>query len=133
MKTFNFILFLCFILVNNLRGQISENVDLLFNWNEDTLVGSSAYDNVYNEIWGVVINEREYAIIGSTFGTHFFDVTSPQSSLEVAFVMGRAVGSEIIHRDYHDYKGYLYAVSDEGLVLCKLLTYQLCRFGKCGL
>ena len=66
MKTFNFILFLCLVLANNLRAQISENVDLLFNWNEDTLVGSSAYDNVYNEIWGVVINDREYAIIGST-------------------------------------------------------------------
>ena len=114
MKTFNFILFLCLVLANNLRAQISENVDLLFNWNEDTLVGSSAYDNVYNEIWGVVINDREYAIIGSTYGTHFFDVTNPQSSYEVAFVMGRAVGQEIIHRDYHDYKGYLYAVSDEG-------------------
>ena len=114
MKTFNFILFLCLVLANNLRAQISENVDLLFNWNEDTLVGSSAYDNVYNEIWGVVINDREYAIIGSTYGTHFFDVTNPQSSYEVAFVMGRAVGQEIIHRDYHDYQGYLYAVSDEG-------------------
>ena len=114
MKTFNFILFLCLVLANNLRAQFSENVDLLFNWNEDTLVGSSAYDNVYNEIWGVAINDREYAIIGSTYGTHFFDVTNPQSSYEVAFVMGRAVGQEIIHRDYHDYKGYLYAVSDEG-------------------
>ena len=59
-------------------------------------------------------DDREYAIIGSTYGTHFFDVTNPQSSYEVAFVMGRAVGSEIIHRDYHDYQGYLYAVSDEG-------------------
>ena len=49
----------------------------MFNWNEDTLVGSSAYDNVYNEIWGVAINDREYAIIGSTYGTHFFDVTNP--------------------------------------------------------
>ena len=105
MKTFNFILFLCLVLANNLRAQISENVDLLFNWNEDTLVGSSAYVNVYNEIWGVVINDREYAIIGSTYGTHFFDVTNPQSSYEEAFVMGRAVGQEIIHRDYHDYQG----------------------------
>ena len=62
----------------------------------------------------MVVDDREYAIIGSTYGTHFFDVTNPQSSYEVAFVMGRAVGQEIIHRDYHDYKGYLYAVSDEG-------------------
>ena len=114
MKTFNFTLFILLILANSIRAQISENVNLLFNWNEDTLVGSSAYDNVYNEIWGVVIDDREYAIIGSTYGTHFFDITNPQSSHEVAFVMGRAVGQDIIHRDYHDYRGYLYAVSDEG-------------------
>ena len=114
MKTFNFIFFVCLLLTNILRAQVAENVNLLFNWNEDTLVGSTVYDNVYNEIWGVVVDNREYAIIGSTYGTHFFDVTNPQSSYEVAFVMGRAVGPEIIHRDYHDYQGYLYAVSDEG-------------------
>ena len=66
-----------------LKAQVSENVNLLYNWNEDTLVGSKAYDNIYNEIWGVVVDDREYAIIGSTYGTHFFDVTSPQSSYEV--------------------------------------------------
>ena len=114
MKTFNFIFFVCLLLTNILKAQVAENVNLLFNWNEDTLVGSAAFDNVYNEIWGVVVDDREYAIIGSTYGTHFFDVTNPQSSYEAAFVMGRVVGPEIIHRDYHDYQGYLYAVSDEG-------------------
>ncbi|MGB1932737.1 MAG: LVIVD repeat-containing protein, partial [Flavobacteriales bacterium] len=114
MKTFNFIFFVCLLLTNILKAQVAENVNLLFNWNEDTLVGSTAFDNVYNEIWGVVVDDREYAIIGSTYGTHFFDVTNPQSSYEAAFVMGRVVGPEIIHRDYHDYQGYLYAVSDEG-------------------
>ena len=114
MKAFNFIFFVCLLLTNILKAQVAENVNLLFNWNEDTLVGSAAFDNVYNEVWGVVVDDREYAIIGSTYGTHFFDVTNPQSSYEAAFVMGRVVGPEIIHRDYHDYQGYLYAVSDEG-------------------
>ena len=114
MKAFNFIFFVCLLLTNILKAQVAENVYLLFNWNEDTLVGSAAFDNVYNEVWGVVVDDREYAIIGSTYGTHFFDVTNPQSSYEAAFVMGRVVGPEIIHRDYHDYQGYLYAVSDEG-------------------
>ena len=59
-------------------SQISQNVNLLYNWNEDSLIGSKEYDNVYNEIWGVVVDGREYAIIGSTYGTHFFDVTSPE-------------------------------------------------------
>ena len=114
MKVLNFILFVCLLLTNILKAQVAENVNLLFNWNEDTLVGSDEFGNVYNEIWGLVVDNREYAIIGSTNGTHFFDVTNPQSSYETAFVMGRAVGPEIIHRDYHDYQGYLYAVSDEG-------------------
>ena len=114
MKAFNFIFFVCLLLTNILKAQVAENVNLLFNWNEDTLVGSAAFDNVYNEVWGVVVDDREYAIIGSTYGTHFFDVTNPQFSYEAAFVMGRVVGPEIIHRDYHDYQGYLYAVSDEG-------------------
>ena len=44
-----------------------------------------------------------------------FDVTNPSTASEIAFVAGRVVGDEIIHRDYHDYQNYLYAVSDEGL------------------
>ena len=53
-------------------AQLSENVELLFHWDEDSLVGSQIFDNTYNEVWGVVIDGREYAIIGSTAGTHFF-------------------------------------------------------------
>jgi len=95
-------------------AQSSENVELLFHWDEDSLVGSQIFDNTYNEVWGVVIDGREYAIIGSTAGTHFFDVTSTENVSEVAFVAGKVQGPQIIHRDYHDYHNYLYAVSDEG-------------------
>tara|TARA_Y100000589_G_scaffold328038_1_gene371178 strand:- start:108 stop:1439 length:1332 start_codon:yes stop_codon:yes gene_type:complete len=115
MKTFNFIIFICLLIANLSKAQVAENVNLLFTWNEDTLVGSAAYNNIYNEIWGVVVDNREYAIIGSTYGTHFFDVTNPEFSFEVAVVKGRVIGSQIIHRDYHDYNGYLYAVCDEGV------------------
>ena len=95
-------------------SQLSENVELLFHWDEDSLVGSQIFDNTYNEVWGVVLEGREYAIIGSTAGTHIFDVTSTGNISEVAFVAGKVQGPEIIHRDYHDYQNYLYAVSDEG-------------------
>lgn len=50
--------------------------------------------------------------IDSTLGTHIFDVTDPVNSTEVAFIQGAATG--VIHRDYKDYQGYLYAVADEG-------------------
>lgn len=107
-----------------LMGQVKE-ATLLDNWDDETLVGSFAYDNTYNEIWGVVVNDREYAVIGSTAGTHFIDVTDPSVVSEVAFVAGAVQGGSIIHRDYHDYQGYLYAVADEGAAS----TLQIIDFG----
>jgi choice-of-anchor B domain-containing protein len=77
-------------------------------------VGSNAYNNTYNECWGFEVNGSEIAVIGSTAGTHFFDVTNPTNSSEVAFVAGAYTGTGVIHRDYHDFQGYLYAVCDEG-------------------
>ena len=84
---------------------------LLGQWSDTTIVGSSTYDNAYNEIWGLVVNNKEYAVIGSTKGTHFIDV---ETFTEVAFVAGAVQGPVIIHRDYDDYNGYLYTVADEG-------------------
>ena len=95
-------------------AQDSMNVSLLFQWNDTALPSSSAHNNRYNEIWGVAINGREYAIIGSTMGTHIFDVTNPNNVDTTAFIPGAVQGSQIIHRDYHDYNGYLYIVADEG-------------------
>ena len=91
-----------------------QTANLLYNWQDTTLVGSWSYDNTYNECWGMVVNDREIAIIGSTAGTHFFDVTDPVNSTEVAFVAGAYTGGGVIHRDYHDFNDYLYVVCDEG-------------------
>ena len=90
------------------------NTNLLFHWDDSTIVGSASYDNAYNECWGFEVNNSEIAVIGSTEGTHFFDVTDPQNSTEVAFVAGSYTGGGVVHRDYHDYQGYLYIVCDEG-------------------
>ena len=95
-------------------AQTGENLQQLFHWNDDAIVGTSAYNNAYNEVWGLVVNGKEFAVIGSTSGTHIFDVTDPANSEQVQFIAGAAVGPAIIHRDYHDRNGYLYAVSDEG-------------------
>ncbi len=100
----------CVFLYSFTYGQIN----LLYNWQDNSLVGSSAYDNTYNEIWGVEVNDHEIAIIGSTDGTHFIDVTDIQNAQEIAFVAGGYQGTGVIHRDYHDYNGYLYIVCDEG-------------------
>ena len=107
---FNLLIILCF----NSYVNAQLNTNLLFHWEDTTLVGSNAYNNTYNEIWGVNINGKEFAIIGSTAGSHFFDVSDPQNVIEVAFVAGAYTGAGVIHRDYHDYNGYLYIVCDEG-------------------
>ena len=81
------------------------SASLLYNWQDTTLVGSTAFNNPYNEIWGLQVNSAEIAIIGSTAGTHFFDVTTPSSATQVAFIAGAYTGSGVIHRDYHDFQG----------------------------
>lgn len=101
------------LLSNSLLAQDKSNCSLLYNWYDDDLPSSFAHDNTYNEIWGYEADGHEYAIIGTTEGTHIFDLTDGQEQ-EVAFVEGAVTGTQIVHRDYHDYQGYLYAVCDEG-------------------
>ena len=81
----------CVFLYSFTYGQIN----LLYNWQDNSLVGSSAYDNAYNEIWGVEVNDHEIAIIGSTDGTHFIDVTDIQNVQEIAFVAGGYQGTGV--------------------------------------
>lgn len=87
---------------------------LLGRWTGENLPASAAYGNTYNEIWGLARDGREYAVIGSTLGTHLIDVTRPQDAEQVAFVAGAASSAAVVHRDYHHFGCYLYAVSDEG-------------------
>ena len=88
--------------------------NLLAHWKDTTIQGTNAYDNAYNEVWGFTAGSHEYAVIGSTVGTHILDVTDPENIFERYRFRGKDAGPQIIHRDYHDFKGYLYAVSDEG-------------------
>ncbi len=97
-----------------LWGQEAQEAELLGRWKGTGLQGSATYDNTYNEIWGLARNGHEYAVIGSTAGTHFIDVTEPSTPTEAFFLPGASNGPQIIHRDYHDIGDYLYAVADEG-------------------
>ncbi|HMQ49563.1 MAG TPA: choice-of-anchor B family protein [Saprospiraceae bacterium] len=117
------LLFLPFLLACGLLfGQ--QEANLLGTWNDPELEGSFAYDNTYNEIWGLAINGHEYAIIGSTAGTHFIDVTDPTQPFEAHFVAGAQQGGVVVHRDYHDYNGYLYAVCDEGASSLQIIDFR---------
>ncbi len=101
-----------------------EEATLLSNWQDTSIIGSTNHTNVYNEIWGYAIKEHEYAIIGTTAGTHFIDISNPNTPFEAHFVPGADQGGEIVHRDYHDYKGYLYAVAGEGQSTLQIIDMQ---------
>jgi len=106
----------CFFSVLQLSSfaQSSSNLDSLFNWQDTSLVASAAHGNTYNEIWGYAKEGKEYAIIGTTGGTHIFDVTVAENSEQVEFIEGALTGAAVIHRDFHDYNNHLYMVCDEG-------------------
>lgn len=87
---------------------------LLGHWTDTTIVGSSPYDNRFNEVWSVAVNGHEYAIIGSTMGTHFIDVTDPTNPYQADFIPGKFQGAAVVHRDYKTYRHYIYGVCDEG-------------------
>lgn len=98
--------------VLQLAAQDSRNVRLLGRWfSENPDVNTS--DSRYNDIWGFVQNGEEYAVIGSTFGTHIIHLPLNHAYREVAFIPGGAQGSFVIHRDFAFYKGFLYGVCDQ--------------------
>ena len=82
-------------------------MQLLSNWTPNAQFG-------YNDIWGYAANGREYAIIGSTWGTHFVDVTNPANPVEVGAYAGahQFNNNSISWRDYKNYGHYVYAVAD---------------------
>ncbi len=87
-------------------------MELLGHWEDTTIEVSTKHGLRFNEVWGLWVNGSEYAVIGSTWGTHFIDITQPDQPREVARIKGAV--TRIIHRDYHDYQCYLYAVCDQG-------------------
>jgi len=124
MKNLLLFIFLSIFINSQSTSAQVEMGNLLDTWSVDTLIGSRLYDNVYNEVWGLTNKGREYAIIGSTYGTHFIDVTDPSNIIEVAVVKGQDTTSEIVHRDFHDYKGYLYSVAQEGESTMQIIDYS---------
>lgn len=105
---------ICIASALNASAQDSLNVTKIYQWSDSTLPGSFLYNNTYNAVWGYARDEREYAIIGSTMGTHIIDVTPDDITGEIAFIPGNDQGGDIVHREYKTYRDRLYAVTDEG-------------------
>ncbi|MFT5858947.1 MAG: choice-of-anchor B domain-containing protein [Flavobacteriaceae bacterium] len=94
-------------------GQGSKNTRLLDHWNQDTLVTSS-FGVRYNECFGFVQSGKEYAIAGSTEGSHFFHLSADDKFVPTGFIEGKFNNAQVIHRDFARYQDYIYAVCDEG-------------------
>ena len=97
-------------------AQISHNVDLLDTWTTDNVPVNND-GTKFNGCWGFEFNGEEYAVIGSTAGTHIFRITENDRLEEVDFVAGTSIhttSSNNIHREFKTYKNYLYGVCDAG-------------------
>lgn len=105
------LLFLISTAINN--AQEIKNIELLDNWFEDSILTSSSLAR-YNGCWGFNFNDNEYAIIGSTEGTHFFQLTENDKLKNCGFIDGKYASGLVVHREFKTYRNYAYSVCDEG-------------------
>lgn len=111
------------LLVGNVLAQSSLNVELLDNWQDPSLMANSS--NVrYNDCSGFVWQGEEYAVAGSTEGTHFFQISDQGRLIHVDSVTARFANSGVIHRDIKIYKNYAYSVCDEGLSSLQIIDFS---------
>jgi choice-of-anchor B domain-containing protein len=108
-----YLVFILFITAFNLFGQEIKNISLLDHWYSDTIITNSSQVR-YSSCWAFEQNGREYGVIGSTEGAHFFELTKADTFQFLDFVPGRFVSSQAINREYKHYKNYIYAVCDDG-------------------
>ncbi len=82
----------------------SLNMNLLGTWDDTTIAR-------FNDCWGWEQEGKEYVVMGSSIGSHIFDVSNPSNPIELDRVLGR--GSAAVHRDFKKLGNYLYGVSDQ--------------------
>ena len=101
------------LLVSASHAQVyqSLNINLQANWYDSTVIAEPAYGIKYNGIWGYEANGREYALVGSTAGVYFVDITNPQSPVTSDFVVGRRAAC--IWREIKTFDHYAYLISDD--------------------
>ena len=107
------IIFLYFFSSTLLQAQEQKNVTLLDHWKEDSLITNTSLVR-YSGCWGFTHNAIEYAIIGSTEGTHFFKLSDENKLIQCGFVEGRFNSSQVIHREFKTFGHYAYSICDEG-------------------
>ena len=106
-------LFLCFFYSKLVQAQEQKNIAFLDNWSEDSLITNTSLVR-YSGCWGFTRENKEYAIIGSTEGTHFFLLDETNQLKSCGFVEGKFNSSQVIHREFKTFGKYAYSICDEG-------------------
>lgn len=91
----------------------SQNISLISLINPNTgTVGVGTDGRRYSGCWGWKhpLNNKEYAIVGSSIGTYFIDVSNPSTPSVSAFVSGRQNNT---YREIKTYQNYCYVASDD--------------------
>lgn len=114
---------ICGCAVLSARTQTSFNMSLLDNWFEDSLIHNS-FKVRFSDCYGFVWKGREYAVAGSTEGTHIFEISDDDHFIPKGFIKGRFSSASVYHRDYATMDHYLYAVCDEGVSSLQIIDYQ---------
>lgn len=100
------------------NNDLSLNMTLLGNWDDETLVPQSSLGLVYNSVWGWVgADGHEYAILGGRDAVYFFDLKNPAKPTLLQKFNGLGT---TIWREFKSYKNRVYAVCDgcqEGLMI----------------
>ena len=115
-------IFFCLFLVGKTNAQSQKNVELLDRWT-NTSFTAAPEDIRFNDFFGFTHNNINYAIIGSTIGTHIIKIENDQLVF-VDFVPGKYQSIIAEHRDYAVYQNYIYAVCDEGTSSLQILDFS---------
>lgn len=114
-----------FLLLANfceVKAQQQLNMPVLSRWDDDAI--PPAWTGAFSECWGYAAADREYAFIGSTQGTYFFDITDPVSPELIGYFDTKDTVTLVVNKDYATYDHYLYAVSDQGTNSLQIFDLQ---------
>lgn len=97
----------------NATGYPSQNVTMLGQWNNPSQPAEPNYGIKYQSVWGWYQQStgKEYAIIGTSTGTEFVDVTNPSNPVPCDYVP--ATHGNLIWHEIKTYQNYCYIVSDD--------------------
>ncbi len=111
------VLCLYFVIATKLSGQQAQHVNLIYQWNPDTIPG------IFNDLWGYEAPDgKEYAIVGTSQYVYFFDISDTSN---IYLADQHRPGYSSTWRDFKTYDHYAYGVTDQSSSHEGLLIYDL--------